>query len=257
MRTRAFLVPGLLRETDPGDTIQSAGRLVRLTHVGCAAVTARCNVGSFESTIARGSTFSESTDPSVALWSEASLTGENGYTIIKTCEGGRNFGYMLRLETVAQDHPPAVMLDATTFPGVYIILTQSDSGCSPAESLHHHEDERKSRLRTPPLHSTPQERNMVHRPTRADSPTRDGGYATMQRYADAHLLAHQERVRQRPSQNLAQRQTTEGRTHRHRSEPPLVRHTHTRNTGRRANRAFIAARRDWTCGRVRRTTWIP
>jgi hypothetical protein len=119
--------------------------------VGCAAATVIRNDGTLERIIARGSTFSENTDPGVTLWTEASLTGENGYAIIKTCLGIRNICYMSRQGAVGMVHPSDVLLDATTCPGMYIIITQSGRGCPPSESLLHHQEERKSRVRPQPV----------------------------------------------------------------------------------------------------------
>jgi hypothetical protein len=61
------------------------------------------------------------------LWSEVSLTYENGYTIIKGTDHGNGISYMPREGIVKIDQPSAVMLDTTTIPGLYLIRPYSPS----------------------------------------------------------------------------------------------------------------------------------
>jgi hypothetical protein len=87
--------------------------------------------------VSRRSIFTDDSPPDIAIWSETSLTYENGYTIIKSTHKGRSTGYMSREGIVTIDRPSAVMLDTTTIPGLYLISlsTRSRTTYSPTQSL--------------------------------------------------------------------------------------------------------------------------
>jgi hypothetical protein len=129
-----FLVEGSLRRMH-GHTMMTAGSEIELTHTGTAAAAVTRNDGKLEYIISPNGTFSTTTPSDLALWSEAALTGKhNRYTMIK--HNGE--AWMSQDGTVTRDDPSAVILDTTTFQGLFALRTVHGQGNTPASHYKRH-----------------------------------------------------------------------------------------------------------------------
>jgi hypothetical protein len=103
-----------------GHTMMTAGSEIELTLTGTTAATVTRNDGTLEYIIAPNSTFSDTTPSDLELWSDAARTSQhNRYTVIK--RDGE--AWMSQEGTVAKNDPSAVILDTTTFPGLFALST--------------------------------------------------------------------------------------------------------------------------------------